>query len=121
MSAWVWLAIAAVGGTGSVCRFAVDASVAARLGRSFPTGTLLINLSGAFVLGLLDGLGLTGTALLIAGTATVGAFTTFSTWMLESYRLAEDSESRYAMLNITVSVVLGLGAALLGRLIGIHL
>jgi CrcB protein len=121
VSVWVWLAVAAVGGTGSACRFAVHEGFALRFGRRFPIGTLVINVSGAFILGLLDGLALKGTAMLIAGTAAVGAFTTFSTWMLETYWLAEDSQVWPAVLNIVLSVGLGLGAALLGRALGIHI
>jgi fluoride exporter len=121
VSLWIWLAVAAVGGTGSVCRFAVGEGVALRFGRRFPFGTLAINLSGAFILGLLDGLALKGTAMLIAGTAAVGAFTTFSTWMLETYWLAEDAQPWLAVLNVVASVALGLGAALLGRVLGLHI
>jgi CrcB protein len=121
LSVWVWLAVAAVGGTGSVCRFAVHETFSRRGGRRFPIGTLVINVTGAFVLGLLDGLALNGTAMLIAGTAAVGAFTTFSTWMLETYWLAEDSQIWPAVLNVVLSLALGLGAALLGRALGIHI
>ena len=90
-------------------------------GRDFPLGTLMINLTGTFALGLLVGVGATGNLLLLAGTATLGCYTTFSTWMLETYRLAEDAEPRPAVVNAVVSLLLGFGAALLGRTIGLHL
>lgn len=121
MSFWVWLAIAAVGGAGAILRFVVDAEVSGRVRSQFPVGTFVINITGAFVLGLLVGLALKGTALLIAGTAAIGSFTTFSTWMLETHRLAEDSEFRYALANVVLSVTFGVGAALLGRTLGLHL
>jgi len=121
VSVWFWVAIVAFGGAGSVARFVLDAAIGARFGRSFPLGTLVINLFGSFLLGLLTGLDVTGDLLLILGTGTIGAFTTFSTWMLETHRLAEDGEIRLAAVNLTVSLVLGFGAALLGRAIGVHL
>ncbi len=49
-------------------------------------GTLVVNLTGSFVLGLLTGLSVTGDALLLFGTGLLGAYTTFSTWMVESLR-----------------------------------
>jgi CrcB protein len=64
---------------------------------------------------------LTGNGLLIAGTAAIGSYTTFSTWMLETHRLAEDGELNLAILNVAVSLVLGFGAALLGKAIGARL
>jgi CrcB protein len=55
--------------------------------------------------------------MLLAGTATIGAYTTFSTWMLETHRLAEDRAYRIAALNIVLSLAAGIGAAALGRVI----
>lgn len=118
MSAGLWLAIAAVGGGGAIARFLLDGAISERVGRRFPVGTLAINLSGAFLLGLLSGLDLTPDALLVAGTATIGSYTTFSTWMLESQRLAEDGDARGAALNLLVSLVAGVVAAALGRTLG---
>jgi len=121
MSAGLWLAVVAVGGVGSIGRFLVDGLISNRAGSEFPFGTLAVNLSGSLILGLLTGLHVTGDALLIEGTATIGSYTTFSTWMLESHRLAEDGEFNLAVLNLGVSLVLGFGAALLGKTIGAHL
>lgn len=120
MSAWLWITVVFVGGTGAIARFLLDALVSNLAGRDFPVGTLLINLTGSFTLGLLTGLGVTGNLLLLAGTATIGSFTTFSTWMLETYRLGEEAERRPALVNAVGSLVLGFGAALLGRAIGVH-
>lgn len=121
MSLLVWLGVAALGGVGALLRFFVDGVVASRIGREFPFGTLIVNLSGAMTLGLLVGLGLSGQRLLLAGTATIGSYTTFSTWMLETQRLAEGGELEAALANILISLAAGLGAAALGRLIGQHL
>jgi len=121
VSIWVWIAVGLLGGIGALLRFFVDGLVAARAGRDFPLGTFVVNLSGAAVLGLLVGLGLTGDRLLVAGTATIGSYTTFSTWMLESQRLVEDGELAIAAGNILLSLFVGLGAVALGRFIGGHL
>ena len=121
MSIWVWIAVGLLGGVGALLRFFVDGLVAARVGRDFPVGTFLVNLSGAAILGLLVGLGLVGDRLLIAGTATIGSYTTFSTWMLESQRSVEDGELAVAGANVLVSLGVGLGAVALGRFIGAHL
>jgi CrcB protein len=114
----LWLAVAILGGLGAVARFLVDGAVAARAATSFPLGTLVVNLSGSFVLGLLAGAALRGDARLLAGTAFLGAYTTFSTWMLESHRLAGAGQRRLAALNVVASLVLGIAAAALGDAIG---
>jgi CrcB protein len=121
VSAGVWVAVVLIGGAGSVLRFYVDAIVTSAIGRDFPYGTMAVNLSGAVILGLITGLALAGDAALLAGTAAVGSYTTFSTWILETQRLTEERQHRKALLNIVVSLVLGVAAAELGRLIGAHL
>lgn len=121
MSITTWVAAAALGGAGALARFFVDGLVSSRAGRDFPLGTFVVNVTGALVLGLVVGLGVSSQALTLEGTATVGSYTTFSTWMLETQRLAEDGESRAAAVNVVLSLAVGLGAAALGRLIGRHL
>jgi fluoride exporter len=116
----IWIGVGLVGGVGALLRFFVDGRVAAHDGRDFPLGTFVVNLSGAAILGLLAGLGLRGDGLLIAGTATIGSYTTFSTWMLESQRLVEDGEFALAAANVLLSLLVGLGALALGRFIGGH-
>ena len=114
-TALVWVGVVLLGGIGSVLRFLVDRAVARRVARPFPFGTLAVNISGAALLGFLGGLALSKDAALLAGTAFVGAYTTFSTWMLETQRLGEERQMSAAFANIVVSVVLGLAAALLGQ------
>lgn len=121
MSAPVWIGVGLLGGVGALLRFFIDGLVAARAGRDFPLGTFVVNLTGAAILGLLVGLGLTGDRLVLAGTATLGSYTTFSTWMLESQRLVEDGEFAPAAGNLLLSLLVGLGALALGRFIGRHL
>jgi fluoride exporter len=118
VTALVWAGVVLLGGAGAVLRFLVDGAVAGRIGRSFPYGTLVVNLSGAFALGLIVGLALSRDAALLAGTATVGAYTTFSTWMFETQRLGEDRQVRYLFGNLGVSLVAGVAVAALGRWIG---
>ncbi|MET0701208.1 MAG: fluoride efflux transporter CrcB [Mycobacterium sp.] len=115
MTVVVWAGVALIGGFGAVARFLVDRAIGRRLARPFPFGTLVVNLSGAVLLGFIGGLTLSHDAALLAGTAFVGAYTTFSTWMLETHRLAEERQVWPAVANIVVSVVLGVAAAVLGQ------
>lgn len=121
MTAPAWIAVAALGSGGAVVRFLIDSVISSRTGRAFPLGTLTINVSGSLLLGLLTGLALSGSALVLAGAATIGSYTTFSTWMLETHRLGEDAQFACGLLNIASSIVLGLGGAALGRTIGVAL
>jgi CrcB protein len=118
VTALLWLGVGLLGGVGALGRFLLDAAVSLRIGRQFPIGTLAVNASGAFLLGLLAGLGVGGRTMLLAGTATLGSYTTFSTWMLESHRLGEDGELRLAAANLTVSLLLGVAAAAAGWALG---
>jgi CrcB protein len=108
------------GGIGALARFLLDGLISSRAARDFPYGTLAINTSGSLLLGLLTGLALSSNALVLAGGATVGAYTTFSTWMLETHRLAEDGEILAAAVNVLLSLAFGISAAVLGRAIGAH-
>ena len=108
MSLTSWLGIAALGGTGAIARFLLDGAVSSRAGTAFPWGTLAVNASGSFALGVV------GTNVVV-GTGLLGAYTTFSTWMLETHRLAEDGRWRPAVFNIVGSLAVGLAAAWLGR------
>jgi fluoride exporter len=108
----------ALGALGAIARLLVEDVVSSRLPLAFPVGTLAVNLSGTFLLGLLAGLALTGDALVLAGGATLGSYTTFSTWMLETHSLAEDGRWTAAAANVLVSIAMGLGAVILGRTLG---
>ncbi len=118
MSAGQLLAAAALSGFGAVARFTVDSAISARGRGEFPLGTFVVNLSGAFLLGLLVGLEARDGLLLLAGTATVGSYTTFSTWMLESQRLGEDGERSLLAINVAVSLGAGIAMVALGRALG---
>ena len=115
MTIAVWGGVVLLGGAGAVLRFLVDRAVARRVARPFPFGTLTVNLTGAVLLGLLSGLTLSHHVALLAGTAFVGSYTTFSTWMLETQRLGEERQVWPAVANIVVSVILGVAAAMAGQ------
>jgi CrcB protein len=120
MSAPTWLAVLALGGIGALARFVTDAIIATAFGRDFPLETLVINVTGAFALGLVTGLALSGDAAVLAGTATLGSYTTFSTSMLETHRLREEGEFLRGLANSLISLAFGIGAVALGRTIGAH-
>lgn len=117
-SVLLWLGVAVLGGAASVARFLLDGIVAGAGARAFPLGTMVVNLSGCALLGLLVGLALHGDGYLLAGTATIGSYTTFSTWSLESHRMAEEGSRWLTVANVVLSLVLGVAAAALGRAIG---
>jgi fluoride exporter len=118
VSAWTWLGVALLGGVGALARFFVVSLVASRSHGSLPLGVLAANASGSLLLGLLAGLAVGGSLLVLAGTATLGSFTTFSTWMLETRLLARDARYRAAIFNVIGSLAVGIGAIVLGRAIG---
>jgi CrcB protein len=113
-----WIAVGLLGGSASLARHLLSSLVTVAARTSFPLGTLVVNVSGALALGLLVGLRVHGTALVLLGTATLGTFTTFSTWMFESDRLARGTGMGPAAINLLASLAAGLAAVLLGRLIG---
>jgi CrcB protein len=115
MSLVVWVGVGILGGCGALARFGLTLFVADRLHPHFPAGTLLVNLSGAFLLGLLAGGSVDGDARLLLGVGLLGSYTTFSTWMVETQRIGEAGKTRIAVANVVLSVVLGLAGAALGR------
>lgn len=120
------LLVAVGGGVGAALRFLLDGLVKARVARSrvtgFPLGTLLINVSGSLVLGLLTGLGQAGTiplaAVAVLGTGMMGGYTTFSTASVETVQLLRSGKPRLAVLNGLGMLVVSVGAAALGLWIG---
>src|SRR4051794_16809241 len=121
MTVAVIAGIGLLGGVGAVARFLLDGAVSERAGAGFPYGTLAVNVSGSFVLGFVVGPALGGDAYRLVATGAIGAFTTFSTWMFETHRLAEDGELGAAVVNVAASLVLGIAAAWLGRRLGMQL
>jgi fluoride exporter len=100
---------------GAPTRYLTDRLVQSRHDSVFPWGTLAVNLAGCLVLGVLAGANNGGsTAYLLVGTGFCGALTTYSTFSYETVRLAQERAYFYAVANVLVSVVAGLGAALIG-------
>jgi CrcB protein len=118
MSVATWIAVAIAGAVGACGRFTLDGLVERWSGLGYPLGTLVVNLTGAFALGLLAGADISGRVQILAGAAFLGAYTTFSTWMFESARLAEDGELQQATLNLAGSLALGLVIAAAGYGVG---
>jgi CrcB protein len=116
-----WIGVAVFGALGAWARFRVGAIVAARRVSPFPYGTFVVNLSGGFALGLLTGLSVTGTTLLVLGTGLLGGYTTFSTWMVEAQRLGEDADWTRMGLYYLGSMLAGLATTGLGWVLGAEL
>ena len=115
----IWLGIALLGGAGALTRVLVDARVRAATGHpELPLGTLTVNVIGSLALGLLTGLAVTGDTLLLVGTGFLGAFTTFSTWMVETEWLAGRGRPVLALAYIGLSLGLGLAACGAGWAVG---
>jgi CrcB protein len=115
---WVCLG-AAVGAPG---RYVVDRAVQVRHDSVMPWGTVLVNLTGSLLLGVLVGLATTRdlpeAVSLALGAGLCGAFTTYSTFGYETLRLVEDGARLHAVLNVGVSLLAGVGAAVLGYALG---
>lgn len=99
---------------GAPLRYLTDRAVQARHDSLFPWGTLTVNMVGCLVLGGLTGSGLGAPALALLGTGFCGALTTYSTFSYETLRLVERRSYFYAAANVVLSVLIGLGAALIG-------
>ena len=113
---FAWLGVGVAGAAGTAVRFLIHEAAGRRAGRAY--GTLFVNVSGSLVLGILVGATLDGGAYRILGTGFLGAYTTFSTWMLETHRLTDERGPVGGWANIVVSLVLGLAAAVIGRHLG---
>lgn len=100
---------------GAPLRYLTDRAVQSRHDSLFPWGTFSVNLAGCLILGVLTGAGtaLPQPVLALLGTGFCGALTTYSTFSYETLRLTEQKAYFYAAMNVTVSVIAGLGAALL--------
>ena len=117
------LAVGAGGFLGALCRMGVAAAAARLFGRGFPVGTLLINVSGSFVLGwflarVARGWPVPEAVQLAVTVGFLGAYTTFSTFTYETDSLARGGAGARATLYLLGSIVLGLVAARLGVLAG---
>ncbi len=119
---YLWIALgSALGGAG---RYWLSGVIAQRFGEAFPVGTLVVNMSGSFLIGLIASLTDPGGRLLIHPSArqfvmvgVLGGYTTFSSFSLQTLNLARDGEWLYAVANVLLSVVLCLLAVWLGHVL----
>ena len=126
MSPLLFAAVSVAGGFGAVARFALDALLRPRLRGPLPGATIVINLTGSLVLGLLTGFAaaavLPPVARAVAGIGFLGGYTTFSAASLESVRLAEAGERGPALVNTVLvplaAVALAAAGAALGGAVG---
>jgi len=118
-----WLNLAAGGIAGTAARYVLAGSVNRLMGADFPYGTLVVNASGCFLIGLFDSMaefrfliGPAGRLLLMTGFC--GAYTTFSTLLLETSNLVRDGETGRALLNFFGSGIVGFILLRLGMQLG---
>ncbi|MFJ8357302.1 fluoride efflux transporter CrcB [Streptomyces sp. NPDC093984] len=113
---WLLVILGAV--IGAPLRYLTDRAVQLKHDTVFPWGTLVVNVTGCLVLGLLTGAAAAGHASphlqLLLGTGLCGALTTYSTFSYETLRLTQTGSGFYAALNVVASVTAGLGAAFAG-------
>lgn len=115
----VMLGVSLAGAFGAWVRYTVDGAISQRAGGAFPWGTFLINVSGSLLLGFLFTIFTERLAVApwLRSSITVGfigAYTTFSTWTLESVRLLEDRAYALAFANLAGSLVVGVAAVYAG-------
>ncbi len=115
--------IAVGGAAGAVSRYALQGWVQALSGGRFPWGTFAVNISGSFMLGLVFALAMDRAILspevrVPVMIGFIGSYTTFSTLMLESWRLVEDGDYLFMFGNLIGSVVIGMLAVVAGLALG---
>ena len=124
MNAWLLVAAALAGGVGAGLRYLVDVLVIGGRPARLPLGTLVVNITGSFALGLLTGFGagiIGGNAAWIIGVGLLGGYTTFSTVSVESVLMMRTGEARRGWLNVAGTLLLGVAAAAAGVAIGLLL
>ena len=119
----IWWYVAIGSAVGGVARFALASLVQQRAGPNFPLGTLVVNISGSFVLGLVLRYALGTQAIspevrALLTTGFCGGYTTFSTFTYDTMLLLEDGQTSRAGLYVLLSVALSLAGAWLGILGG---
>jgi CrcB protein len=118
VSAAGWVGLVVAGAIGAPARYLVEGWVQDRAERRWPWGTFVVNVTGSLLLGLLAGLvlyhGFPAEPRIVLGTGFCGAYTTFSTFALQTVELLEEGATRGAVLNGLGTLVLGVAAAAAG-------
>lgn len=102
------------GAFGAVARYLLAVFVQQRVDTEFPVGTLAVNLSGAFVVGIVAGIDDLQTSATLIAAGFLGGFTTFSTWMIETIRLGIPQLRSRAVFNLIIPILVGIGLAAVG-------
>lgn len=121
----IYVYVGLAGAVGALARYGLGMMIDSIGPSAFPVSTLLINLSGSFLLGWLTHMFLrTGKLspqfVTIVGTGMIGSFTTFSTFSVETIRLLNESRIGLALLYVFLSITLGLGSSWLGYRVGVR-
>lgn len=101
--------IVGIGGIfGSIARYFLGKVIAERTKTLFPLGTFLINISGAFLLGIVSTVNIGNNLYILFGDGFLGAYTTFSTFMYEGFNLFQEKEKMNAFIYILLSLIIGI-------------
>lgn len=118
------VAVGVAGFFGAIARYGLEGFVSSKTGGSFPWGTFVVNISGSLVLGFLFAVLIEGRVVVVPWLRTamtvgfVGAYTTFSTLTLETFRLVEEGSLGLAGANAFGSLAIGLVAVYVGVVLG---
>jgi CrcB protein len=118
------VAVGVAGFFGAMARYGLEGFVSSRNGGSFPWGTFVVNVSGSLVLGFLFAVLIEGRVIVVPWLRTamtvgfLGAYTTFSTLTLETFRLVEEGSIGLAGANVLGSLAIGLVAVYVGVVLG---
>ena len=122
---WNTVCVGAGGALGTILRFWISGAIAQAFGERFPLGTLVINITGSFVIGLFATMTGVGARVMVRPVwrqffmiGVCGGYTTFSSFSLQTLNLAREGQWMYAFLNVTLSVLLCLLGVWLGFLAG---
>lgn len=96
------------GSMGSLARYSLGQYIQKRVGKYFPIGTLIINITGALILGILSAANLNSPLHYFLCDGFVGAYTTFSTFMFDSTKLIEGHQKLNALIYISISIIVGI-------------
>ena len=102
------------GALGSLARFSLGRIVSEKARTAFPLGTFIINITGAFLLGIVSTIGLNGNIYILLADGFLGAYTTFSTFMYEGFNLFQDNEKMNAFTYILGSLIIGIVGFVIG-------